>query len=138
MCAGDFEPDTLVFADGQVDRSPTGSGVQARVALAYAKGSRRLNESFTYHSPVSKAFGGQGAFVGEALEEVDVGLKDLRGVIVKVSGWAHYTGTSNFVVEEGDGVGAGFWWDEVMPSKGLKHVNRPSLRERLKLKSGEY
>ena len=40
------------FANEQVDRSPTGSGVQARVALAYAKGELKLGESRTYHSPV--------------------------------------------------------------------------------------
>jgi trans-L-3-hydroxyproline dehydratase len=104
------------FADEQVDRSPTGSGVQARVALAYAKGQRKLNESCVYHSPLSKAAGGDGAFVGEAVEEVDVG-NGLSGVIVNVSGSARYTGCSNFVIEENDEIGKGFWFEESMKSE---------------------
>jgi trans-L-3-hydroxyproline dehydratase len=104
------------FADEQIDRSPTGSGVQARVALAYAKGHRHLNEPFIYHSPVSKAFGGEGVFVGEAVEAVDAG-GNFKGVIVKVSGSARYIGCCNFLIEDGDKIGEGFWLDELMNRK---------------------
>ena len=97
------------FANQQVDRSPTGSGVQARVALAYAKGERKLGEQWTYHSPVSMAHHGEGAFVGSAVEEVDIGGR--KRVIVKVSGWTRYTGCSSFAVEDGDRIGKGFWLD---------------------------
>ena len=145
------------FANQQIDRSPTGSGVQARVALAYAKGQRKLGEQWTYHSFVSKAFGGEGAFVGEPVKEVDVG-DGIRGVTVRVSGYvcngvslfskrstavslscapvlvlylvpwikpfvdhlirryARYTGCCNFVVEDGDRIGQGFWFDELKGS----------------------
>ena len=101
------------FANEQVDRSPTGSGVQARVALAYVKGQRKLNEPCMYHSPLSKACGGEGAFVGEAVEEVDIG-NGLSGVIVKVSGSARYTGCSSLMIEENDRIGTGFWFEESM------------------------
>ncbi|EKG12165.1 Proline racemase [Macrophomina phaseolina MS6] len=94
------------FADQQIDRSPTGSGVQARVALAVAKGERKLGEAWTYHSVLSNAFGGKGGFVGRPVQEVAVGGK--KGVKVEVSGWASYTGASSFVVEEGDEIGGGF------------------------------
>ena len=96
------------FANGQIDRSPTGSGVQARIALAYAKGRIKLNERWTYHSLVSNAYDGEGAFIGEAVEEVDVGGR--KGVIVRVSGKAHYTGCSSFAVEKDDAIGKGFWF----------------------------
>ncbi|KAK7514603.1 hypothetical protein IWZ03DRAFT_415999 [Phyllosticta citriasiana] len=43
------------FADQQVDRSPTGSGVQARVALAVPKGERSMGQGWTYHSLLSRA-----------------------------------------------------------------------------------
>ena len=39
-----------VFADGEVDRSATGSGVSARAALHYAKGELGLNEKITIES----------------------------------------------------------------------------------------
>jgi trans-L-3-hydroxyproline dehydratase len=112
----DAENGLCFFADEQVDRSPTGSGVQARVALAYAKGQKDLNQPFVYHSPVSKAFGGEGAFVGEAVEAVDVG-GDFKGVIVKVSGCARYTGCCNFFIEAGDKIGEGFWFEELIAKK---------------------
>lgn len=112
------ETGLCVFADGQVDRSPTGSGVQARVALAVAKGERRVGreegQRWVYHSLLSNAFAGKGGFVGRAVEEVDIGGGDggdgekIKGVRVEVSGWANYTGVNTFVVEEGDEVGAGF------------------------------
>ena len=107
-------PDTLgaetglcFFSDAQVDRSPTGSGVQARVALAIAKGRRKIGERWTYHSLVSNVYEGEGAFVGEAVEKVG------NGLVVKVSGKARYTGACTFVVEEGDQIGKGFWFDEL-------------------------
>ena len=105
------ETSICFFADRQVDRSPTGSGVQARVALAYAKGERKLEARCTYHSPVSRAFG-EGAFIGEAMEEVDIG-GGIKGVTVKVSGYARYTGCCNFIVERGDTIGKGFCFDEL-------------------------
>lgn len=94
------------FSNRQVDRSPTGSGVQAKVALAYAKGERKLGERWTYHSLVSNAHGGEGAFVGEAAREAE------EAIIVEVSGWARYSGCSSLAVEESDAIGKGFWFDE--------------------------
>ena len=68
-----------------------------------------------YHSPVSKAFNGEDAFSGEAVKEVKIG-HDHYGVVVKVSGWAKYTGCCNFVIEENDEIGNGFWFDDVIKS----------------------
>ena len=39
-----------IFADGEVDRSPTGSGVSARAALHVARGELQLNETITIES----------------------------------------------------------------------------------------
>lgn len=104
------ETSICFFSDAQVDRSPTGSGVQARVALAYARGERKIDHEWTYHSPVSNAFG-EGGFVGSAVEEVD--FSGRKAVVVKVAGYAKYTGAATYVVEEGDSIGKGFWFDEL-------------------------
>lgn len=97
------------FADQQIDRSPTGSGVSARIALAYTKGVLRQGESWTYHSLVSNAFAGKGSFTGcvMSVEEdiVDVNGHALRAVRVRVEGFAYYTGFHSFVVEDVDPVG---------------------------------
>ncbi|KAI0633599.1 Diaminopimelate epimerase-like protein [Trametes polyzona] len=79
------------FADQQLDRSPTGSGVSARVALARAKGVLGDGERVRFDSLLSaRAGGAAGAFVGSALP----------GGRVVVEGRAFYTGACAFVVED--------------------------------------
>ncbi|KAF2102523.1 Diaminopimelate epimerase-like protein [Rhizodiscina lignyota] len=93
------------FADSQIDRSPTGSGVQARVAAAYAKGTIRLGESRNFESIVSVHFH-EGRFLGTPVEEVNnhfaANPTAAEAVRVRVEGWAKYTGTHAFVLEEND------------------------------------
>ncbi|KAJ7679194.1 proline racemase [Mycena polygramma] len=89
------------FADQQIDRSPTGSCVMARVALAVDRGGLQIDESCEYESVVSLLHEGNG-FRGTAVERVP------EGVIVKVEGRAFYTGAASFVVEEHDMMPDGF------------------------------
>lgn len=89
-----------VFGEGQIDRSPTGSGVTARMALDYSKG--------LIGAGVSREFrgaSGQG-FVGKVDAECEAGSR--RGVRVLVSGQSYYTGRLEFVVEEDDPLKDGF------------------------------
>ncbi|XP_010199260.2 trans-3-hydroxy-L-proline dehydratase isoform X1 [Colius striatus] len=97
------EPTTniCVFADEQVDRSPTGSGVTARIALQYHKGLIQLNQSRTFRSSTTGSL-----FTGKAVKEAKSG--DYKAVIVEVSGEAFYTGTATFTVEEEDSLKHGF------------------------------
>ncbi|KAJ7249179.1 hypothetical protein B0H12DRAFT_1122222 [Mycena haematopus] len=89
------------FADQQIDRSPTGSCVMARVALAVDQGRLQIGEGCEYESIVSLLNDGTG-FRGTAVEVVP------EGVIVKVEGRAFYTGAASFVVEETDMMPNGF------------------------------
>lgn len=89
------------FADEQIDRSPTGSGVCARVALAVANAGRKVGERRVYESIYSMRHLGSG-FTGTAVEEVI--MSDGRsGVTVRVSGRAHYIAATTFVLEIDDG-----------------------------------
>ncbi|KAH0840391.1 Trans-L-3-hydroxyproline dehydratase [Fonsecaea pedrosoi] len=99
------------FAAEEIDRSPTGSGVAARAALAYRDGTRKANESWAYHSLVSKLGIGP-PFIGTVLERNMVGQPDEPSatsedmeVRVKVEGQAYYTGFSTFSVEKDDPLG---------------------------------
>lgn len=92
------------FADQQIDRSPTGSGVAARIALAYAKSSIQKGEAITYHSRLSNSLGGKGGFIG-SVHEVEGEQDGFPIVRVRVEGYASYTGSSTFVVEESDALG---------------------------------
>ena len=89
-----------VFADSQVDRSPTGSGVTARMAAMFAKGEVGLGETRDFESVVGSRF------TGEIVREASEG--DMPAVVVRVSGRAHYSGRAEFVVEDDDPLGGGF------------------------------
>ncbi|KAG7242961.1 hypothetical protein INR49_017652 [Caranx melampygus] len=99
--SSDATANVCVFAEAQVDRSPTGSGVTARVALQYHKGLIQLNQTRTFQSG---ATGSQ--FTGKAVEETKCG--DFKAVVVEVAGRAFYTGVSRFVQEPDDELTHGF------------------------------
>lgn len=89
-----------VFADSQVDRSPTGSGVTARMALRYARGRVGTGEERVFESVVGSTM------TGKVVSEQTVGT--LPAVTVEVGGHAYYTGSASFVVEPDDPFGSGF------------------------------
>ncbi|MHB8642418.1 MAG: proline racemase family protein [Gaiellaceae bacterium] len=85
-----------VFADGEVDRSPCGSGTSARLALLDASGELPRGEELRHLSIVGSEFTGR--VVGETG----------TGVITEVEGRAHKTGEHRFVLEDDDELGTGF------------------------------
>ncbi|NXQ05050.1 T3HPD dehydratase, partial [Vidua macroura] len=109
------EPTTniCVFADEQVDRSPTGSGVTARIALQYHKGLIQLEQTRTFRSSTTgslftgKAVKATSILILIPLQEAKFG--NYNAVIVEVSGEAFYTGTATFTVEEEDPLKHGFF-----------------------------
>ncbi len=89
-----------VFAEREVDRSPTGSGVTARIALQHARGLIALGQERRFQSLTGALF------TGKALEETRAGR--FPAVIAEVGGKAHYTGRATFTLEEDDEIGRGF------------------------------
>jgi proline racemase len=89
-----------VFAEGEVDRSATGSGVSARAALHYAKDELGLNEKITVESIVGSTM------TVQVVEQTKFGPHD--AIIPKVSGTAFITGRSEFYFDPDDPFGKGF------------------------------
>lgn len=90
-----------VFADAEVDRSPTGSGVTARLAAMHAKGEIALGEQRLFESVVGSRF------TGSVARETT--LSDGRpGIVARVGGRAYYSGKAEFLVEDDDLLGKGF------------------------------
>jgi proline racemase len=85
-----------VFADGEVDRSPCGSGTSARLALLHDEGRLAVGEPLRHLSIVGTEF------TGRVVEETDA------GVVTEVEGSAHLTGRHEFVLEPDDELGEGF------------------------------
>ena len=89
-----------VFGEGQIDRSPTGSGVTARLAVDATRGLVRVGETRTIAGPTDVPFTGK-----IIAQEMLAGRPAFR---VRVSGSAFYSGEAVFTVEADDALGDGF------------------------------
>lgn len=89
-----------VFADAEVDRSPTGSGVTARMAARFQRGLVKAGEVGDFLSITGAPF------TAEVLRTARCG--DREAVVVRVGGQAYTTGEARFWLEEGDEIGKGF------------------------------
>ena len=98
---GSSQANVCVFADREVDRSPTGTGTAGRVAQLYARGKLSRDDVLINESIIGTVFRGR------VLEEVKVGEFD--AIIPEVSGRAFITGFNQWVVDPLDPVGKGFF-----------------------------
>jgi proline racemase len=89
-----------VFAEGEVDRSATGSGVSARAALYCAKGALGLDEKISIESIVGSTM------TVQAVERVKFGPYD--AIIPEVGGTAFVTGHSTYYFDPSDPFARGF------------------------------
>ena len=89
-----------IFADGEVDRSPTGTGVSARIALHYAKNEIGNNESLVIESIIGTKFTVR--VVGTTK------FGDYNAVIPEVEGEAYLTGKHEFLLDPKDPIKSGF------------------------------
>jgi proline racemase len=85
-----------IFAQSQIDRSPTGSGVTARMALDHAKGLIRAGETRQFRSITGGRFSGEVASVTP------------DAVTVRVTGQSYFSAEGSFIIEDGDPLGWGF------------------------------
>jgi proline racemase len=91
-----------VFADAEVDRSPTGTGVSARLALHHARGEIDDGQQIV----VESILGSASTFGGRVVGRTKVG--PYEAIVPEVSGTAFITGRHEFVVDPRDELGKGF------------------------------
>lgn len=89
-----------VFADGEVDRSPTGTGVSGRLAILHARGNIKIDDRITVESIVGSEF------TARVVDAVMVGSH--HAVIPEVSGGAHIVGKAELWIDPGDPLNPGF------------------------------
>jgi proline racemase len=94
--SGPRQRNVTVFADGEVDRSPCGSGTSARMALLDADGRLDGERVLTHESIVGTTFSGR------------VVERSGGAVVTEVEGAAFRTGEHRFVLDPRDPVGTGF------------------------------
>jgi len=90
-----------VFADGEVDRSPCGSGTSARLALLDASGELARGAVLRHRSIVNSVFLGR-------VVEAGPPIGGRPSVITEVEGAAFPTGRHAFVLDPTDPLGTGF------------------------------
>lgn len=89
-----------IFADGEVDRSPCGSGTSARLALLDASGELARGGELVHRSIVDSVF--------TAVVAGDATVAGRDAVVTEVEGSAYLTGRHEFVLDPRDPVGTGF------------------------------
>ncbi|MFN8471284.1 MAG: proline racemase family protein [Anaerolineae bacterium] len=89
-----------IFADGEVDRSPTGTGVSGRVALAHARGQLPVGQPFVIESLIGTRF------TGRVVRETQYG--PFAAVVPEVTGRAWITGRHEFLIAPDDPLREGF------------------------------
>ncbi|WP_045304648.1 proline racemase family protein [Saccharothrix sp. ST-888] len=94
--SGPSQRSVTVFADGQVDRSPCGSGSSARLALLAADGLLAPGEELRHESVIGTVFTGR--LLGAHPD----------GVLTEITGATHRTGEHRFLLDGDDPLGTGF------------------------------
>ena len=91
---------TTIFANGALDRSPTGTGVSAHLALLHAKGTLQVGQSLRFESILGTLLG------GKIVEETQLG--PYPAIIPEVEGHACLTGRHEFMIDPDDPLKDGF------------------------------
>jgi proline racemase len=93
---GPHQRNVTVFADGEVDRSPCGSGTSARVALLAGEGRLGEGQVLRHDSLIGTTFTARVVSAGP------------DGVVSEVDGMAYKTGEHRFTLDPRDPLGPGF------------------------------
>ena len=91
-----------VFADGEVDRSPTGTGVSGRLAVLHEKGLLGVGECMKIESIIGSSF--QGTIVQTSTRGED----EFNSIIPEIEGRAFITGRHEFILDPKDPLKNGF------------------------------
>lgn len=84
----------VIFGNGQMDRSPCGTGTCAKIATLHSRGELEEGETFTYESITGTLF--QGKVVGRTK------VGEFDAVIPEITGQAFITGFNEYVIDEDD------------------------------------
>jgi len=98
--SGNDSRNVCIFAEGEVDRCPTGSGVSGRMAIHKLRNEIDFGETMTIESITNSVF------KGSVVSEKDYG--SFKAVISQVEGTAFITGMQTFVIDPKDPMKNGF------------------------------
>ncbi len=100
LTAGHHSRNVCIFAEGEIDRSPTGTGVSARAAIHYERGELALGKQIVIESILGTCFSVR------AIETLKFG--PYEAVIPEVTGSAFIVGQNTFLFDPKDPLRNGF------------------------------
>jgi proline racemase len=95
---------------GKIDRSPTGTGVSARMAVLHARGVMKLGDRIRGRSIIGSHFEGR--------IEQEVMIGDKPGIIPSIAGQAWLTGTHQHMLDPTDPYPLGYLVSDTWPRIG--------------------
>jgi trans-L-3-hydroxyproline dehydratase len=116
---GQVTKNAVVVAPGRLDRSATGTGLSARMAVLHARGSMRVGDSMTHASAIGSTFDGR------IVSETRVG--DRAAIVPAIRGSAWITGVWQVYVDPDDPFPEGYVLSDTWGVSG-EDVQRPVRR----------
>jgi proline racemase len=100
LAEGADSRNVCIFAEGEVDRCPTGTGVSGRLALNYARSQIMAGQPFVVESIIGTRF------TGRILGTTSFG--EYQAIIPEIEGSAHIVGRHEFLIDPDDPLRDGF------------------------------
>ncbi|MDX6579485.1 MAG: trans-L-3-hydroxyproline dehydratase, partial [Gaiellales bacterium] len=108
---GKVTRNAVVVAPGRLDRSATGTGLSARLAVLYARGLMRVGDGMSHASAIGSTFDGR------IVREAQVGTR--AGIVPAIRGSAWITGISQYFVDDTDPYPEGYVLADTWGVSGL-------------------
>ena len=108
---GEVTKNAVVVAPGRLDRSATGTGLSARMAVLHARGSMGVGDSMTHASAIGSTFD------GHIVSETSVG--DRAAIVPAIRGSAWITGITQLLVDPTDPFPEGYVLADTWGVSGL-------------------
>jgi trans-L-3-hydroxyproline dehydratase len=105
---GRVTKNAVVIAPGRLDRSATGTGLCARMAVLHARGLMRVGDAMTHASPIGSTF--EGRIVAETGD----------GIVPAIRGSAFITGVSELYLDADDPFPEGYLLSDTWPGDDVQ------------------
>jgi trans-L-3-hydroxyproline dehydratase len=109
---GKTSKNAVVIAPGRLDRSATGTGLSARMAVLHAQGSMRVGDTMTHASVLGTTF------AGRIVDETTVG--ELPAIVPAIRGSAWITGITQVMVDPTDPFPEGYLLSDTWPGDDVQ------------------
>src|SRR5438477_8195296 len=110
--AGEVSRNAVVVAPGRLDRSATGTGLSARMAVLHARGLMHVGDAMTHASVIGSTFDGR------IVSETTVAGR--RAIVPAIRGSAWITGIAHVFVDPDDPFPEGYLLSDTWPSDDVQ------------------